>query len=82
MGIVRHSASISTLILDQTFVCCHVVSMKWEEGADVVDRGGLDDMWPLKIVPSCHGALDSKLGWRIDEAEVGCNVRVLLLARE
>lgn len=60
----------------------HVVPMEREERAHVMDRGGLDDMGPLEIVPARHGAFDAQLGWRVDEAEVGCDVRIFLIAGE
>lgn len=45
----------------------------------IVDVGSLMDMRPLQIIPATDGTRQTRLGRRVDQAEIGIDIGRLLL---
>lgn len=59
---VRLSARVVAFVLEEPLVQCHEGAVPRQKTSDTVDDIGLCDVNPLQFIPSCHGALDARLG--------------------
>lgn len=43
-----------------------VVTVKWQEGTDTVDSGGLNNVWPLDVIPARNSSFETRLRRCVD----------------